>query len=73
MADNVQVVVKPEKQEEVMEGISRVIKTAVPLEPIVGTRKNSPNVVFLIYEYVQNGQEIAITAMTCGASMATLM
>lgn len=73
MADNVQVVVKPENQEEVMAGISRVIKTTIPLKPIIGTREDSPSMVFLVYEGVLNGQEIAATAMTCGASMATLM
>jgi len=74
MFENVKIEVRPENQKKVVDKIAEVIKAdELFRKPIIGTSENWPNTVFIIYEGVENGQEVAIAAMCNGAVFATFI
>ncbi|HAV11116.1 MAG TPA: hypothetical protein DCX32_01030 [Candidatus Moranbacteria bacterium] len=74
---NVKIELDPEKKSAVAEKVATIIKSLMPntfLEkPIVGFREDQPDRMILIYEGVNNPHEVALLAMTGGASTASIM
>lgn len=64
------ITVRPEKQDDVIKGTNKIINTIAPYfkNPIIGKRENEPAHIYLIYQGVENYQEVALTAMVNGAS-----
>jgi len=70
--ENIEVMVRPENKELVMEKVAAVIDSIEPA-PIVGTKADYPGMEVLVYKRVQNGANVVVAAMASGASIVTKM
>jgi len=71
--ETVQIQVSPEKQQKVIEAVGKVIKAdRIFHQPIIGTREGHSGVVYLVYDCVENGQEVSAAATQNGAASSSI-